>query len=61
MLTTKKSSRGTVQFTSQSKKVNIVVGFKPSMVMIIGYIVSSLGWLFVLLMLIRSLRSKIKQ
>lgn len=56
-----KSSRGTVQFTSQSKKVNIVVGFKPSMVMIIGYIVSSLGWLFVLLMLIRSLRSKIKQ
>lgn len=43
------------------KKVNIVVGFKPSMVMIIGYIVSSLGWLFVLLMLIRSLRSKIKQ
>lgn len=30
------------------------------MIMIIGYIVSSLGWLFVLLMLIRRLRSKIK-
>ena len=43
------------------ERFNIVVGFKPSMIMIIGYIVSSLGWLFVLLMLIRSLRSKIKQ
>lgn len=61
MLTTKRVAVERFNFTSQSKKVNIVVGFKPSMVMIIGYIVSSLGWLFVLLMLIRSLRSKIKQ